>query len=99
MTIIPRTIRAAVRLAVAFTAIPMAAAAQEGSAVRRIGSGVASANPRIGAPATRIAAGYELHPIARGSDPLENPSGPASLFGSLDDGPDPSVGCAVRSKT
>ena len=99
MTIVPRTIRAAVRLAVAFTAIPMAAAAQEGSAVRRIGSGVASANPRIGAPATRIAAGYELHAIARGSDPLENPSGPASLFGSLDDGPDPSVGCAVRSKT
>ena len=87
------------RLAVAFSAIPLAAAAQEGSAAHRIGSGVAAANPREGAPATRIAAGFELRPIAQGSDPLENPSGPARLFGYLDDGPDPSVGCSVRSKT
>ncbi len=99
MTIVPRTIRTAARVAVAFSAVSMAATAQEGSAARRIGSGVAAANPRTGAPETRIAAGYELRPVAQGGDLLENPSGPARLFGYLDDGPDPSVGCSVRSKT
>ena len=41
----------------------------------QIGSGVATANPREGQPNNAIAPAYNLVEVARGSDPLENPSG------------------------
>ena len=56
----------------------------DGSAFKTI-TGVTSANPREGVQPNVIAPGYALEPIAKGTDPLENPSGVITRFGMLSD--------------
>jgi len=46
---------------------------------------VPHAKPDSGHPRTTIAPGYSLKVVARGSDPLENPSGTITTFGRLSD--------------
>jgi hypothetical protein len=48
-------------------------------------TGVPSANPAEGVQPTTVGAGLALAPIARGTDPLENPSGVITHFGLLSD--------------
>jgi uncharacterized protein DUF839 len=50
-----------------------------------IAPGLADANPRVGTQPTRIVDGFALVAVARGSDPLENPSGIITSYGFLDD--------------
>src|SRR5215467_2993362 len=45
------------------------------------------ANPRAGHPDNQVAKGFTLVKIAEGSDPLENPSGVITNFGTLNDFP------------
>ena len=54
-------------------------------AVAQIPSGVPTANPRAGAPLTKVADGYMQIPLAQGNDPLENPVGIFKRYGYLDD--------------
>ncbi len=51
-----------------------------------ISSGVPSANLRVSSPANVIADGFGLVRLARGTDPLENPSGSITSYGYLADG-------------
>jgi len=51
-----------------------------------LGGGVPAANPHVGTPANILPDGFTLEEIARGSDPLENPSGLITKFGLLSDG-------------
>lgn len=55
-------------------------------AQKGIGVGLSSANPRSGVQPTRIAPGYQISPIAEGSEPLENPSAKITKFGLLANG-------------
>jgi hypothetical protein len=64
-------------------------AADEG--IGKIKNSVPSANQRTGHPATVISRGFALKPIARGTDPLENPSGVITNFGLLNDFPPQTV--------
>src|SRR5262244_2241870 len=48
---------------------------------------VSNANPRSGHPDTQLAKGFSLVKVAEGSDPIENPSGVITNFGSLNDFP------------
>src|SRR6185369_14072633 len=57
-----------------------------GQGIGPITTQVASANQRVGHPATKIASGFQLKVLANGSNPLENPSGPITNFGLLSDG-------------
>ena len=61
------------------------------SGIGPITTAVANANPRQGHPSTRIAAGYGLKVVARGSQALENPSGVITQFGFLNDFPPQTV--------
>src|SRR5262249_17755049 len=54
--------------------------------VGRIEGGVPAANPATGSPATNIDPDFKTRVIARGNDPLENPSGVFIKFGVLSDG-------------
>src|SRR5947207_9551630 len=47
--------------------------------------GVPHANHRVGHPPNRILAGFHLHRLAAGANPLENPSGPITTYGYLND--------------
>jgi hypothetical protein len=53
----------------------------------RADAGVESANHRSGHPATKLADGFALRELVKGSDPLENPSGPITRYGQLADSP------------
>jgi hypothetical protein len=60
-------------------------------AIGQIGIGAIShsvphANQRVGTPPTAIAKGFKFTTLARGTDPLENPSAKISQFGLLTDG-------------
>jgi hypothetical protein len=61
------------------------ALAATGIAVAQIGSGVPNAQPRVDSPPNVIADGYQLHTVAQGTDPLENPSGVYTSYGYLND--------------
>src|SRR5262249_27444435 len=63
------------------------AACLTSAATADITVGVPSANPRSGHPGNIVAPGFSLKVIARGSDPLENPSGVITTFGYLNDAP------------
>ena len=52
-------------------------------------TGVPTANKREGTTANVIAPGFQLVPLVRGSDKLENPSGVITNFGVLNDFPSP----------
>ncbi len=49
-------------------------------------SGVPNANPAEGAPPTVLSPDFSAFVVAKGSDPLENPSGPITAYGQLSDG-------------
>ena len=51
-----------------------------------ITTSVPNAKPRLGAPATVIAAGFTLKTVVTGRAALENPSGVITNFGFLSDG-------------
>ena len=51
-----------------------------------VDGGVPAANPRVGHPDNILPDGFTLQEIARGTDPLENPSGVITKFGLLSDG-------------
>src|SRR5262245_45439203 len=48
-------------------------------------AGLSSANPAQGVEPTRISPGLILAPLAKGTDPIENPSGVITRFGLLSD--------------
>jgi hypothetical protein len=52
-----------------------------------ITTGVPTANPKSGTPATVVAPGFALNPIVTGTDPIENPSGVITTYGYLNNGP------------
>ena len=54
-----------------------------------ITTGVPTANKREGTSANIIAPGFQLVPLVRGTDKLENPSGVITTFGFLNDFPSP----------
>jgi hypothetical protein len=58
---------------------------------RDLFTGVSFANARAGHPKTRIASGFSLRQLARGKDPLENPSGVITSYGNLNDFPPQTV--------
>ena len=60
-----------------------------GVAVAQISSGVPSAQPATGAPANLLASGFGLHVVARGVDPLENPTSIYTTYGYLEDNAEP----------
>ena len=60
-----------------------------GVAVAQISSGVPSPNPATGAPANLLATGFGTHVVARGVDPLENPSSIYTTYGYLEDNAEP----------
>jgi hypothetical protein len=60
-----------------------------GVAYAQISSGVPSAQPATGAPANLLAGGFGLHVVARGVDPLENPSSIYTTYGYLEDNAEP----------
>src|SRR5262245_26170478 len=57
------------------------------AAVAQIANGVPSANPRAGSPVNIVATGYFQKAVEYGTDPLENPSGPITRYGYLNDQP------------
>jgi hypothetical protein len=57
-----------------------------GQGIGPITTQVPNANQRVGHPATKIASGFQTKILAKGSDPLENPSGLITNFGLLSDG-------------
>jgi len=60
-----------------------------GIAYAQISSGVPSPNPAKGSTANLLAGGFGLDVIARGSDPLENPTSIYTTYGYLEDNEDP----------
>lgn len=60
-----------------------------GIAYAQISSGVASPNPAKGAPANLLASGFGLDVVARGIDPLENPTSIYTTYGYLEDNEEP----------
>lgn len=48
-----------------------------------ITTGVKFAKKRVGHPGTTIASGFKLKQIVTGTNPIENPSGPITTFGTL----------------
>jgi hypothetical protein len=60
-----------------------------GVAVAQISSSVPSPNPATGAPANLLASGFGLHVVARGVDPLENPTSIYTTYGYLEDNAEP----------
>jgi len=60
--------------------------AQAGDGIGQIKSGVPSANMKVGTPSNVIDSDFQLNEIARGTDPLENPSGLITNFGMLSNG-------------
>jgi len=81
-----RSLALAVGFAVAasLALAPSQRAEADGSAYKSI-SGLTSANPKEGVQPTLISPGLALEVIARGTDPLENPSGAITHFGLLSD--------------
>jgi len=71
-------------LVVCSTAIAFAIGGARGAI--HIDSGVAAANPRSGSPANIVADRFSLALLAQGTDPLENPSGVITTYGSLSNG-------------
>jgi hypothetical protein len=57
------------------------------SGIGPITTSVANANPRVGHPASKIAAGFSLKPLVTGFNVLENPSGVITNYGFLNDFP------------
>lgn len=70
-------------------AVALVALLLAGVAVAQISSGVPSANPATGAPTNLLAKGFGLHVVARGVDPLENPSSIYTTYGYLEDNAEP----------
>jgi hypothetical protein len=70
-------------------AVGVAGLAAAAAAVAQIGSGVPAANPAVGTPATLLAGGFTSAVVAKGSDPLENPTGIYQTYGYLADNADP----------
>src|SRR5262245_48030491 len=58
---------------------------------RDLFTGVSSANARSGHPANQVADGFTLRQLARGKDPVENPSGLITTYGNLNDFPPQTV--------
>jgi hypothetical protein len=58
----------------------------------QISSEVPNAQPRSGTQPNVLAAGYTMTELARGTDALENPSGPITHYGHLNDRLDPASG-------
>lgn len=75
----------------AVNSIDSMAWAKNGSSGPQITTGVPAANKREGTPANVIAPGFQLVPLARGTDKLENPSGVITNFGLLNDFPSPAT--------
>src|SRR5262249_50698095 len=71
-------------VAAGLTLAPPPRAEADGSAYKSI-TGLSSANPKEGVQPTLISPGLALQVIARGTDPLENPSGAITHFGLLSD--------------
>ena len=74
-------------ISMAFALAAVVTSAQTG--IGPITSGVPKARKRMAHPPTLIAPQFQLHSVAQGSDPLENPSGVITNFGFLNDFPDP----------
>jgi hypothetical protein len=72
------------RLAVA-AAVSTVALAGGGVAAAQLINGVPDANPREGSPLNILATGYDLSPVAHGTDRLENPIGIYTRYGFLND--------------
>jgi hypothetical protein len=64
-------------------------------ALGQIVGGVPSAQPHVGTQPNLAAGGFSLQAVARGEDPLENPSGVHTTYGYLDDNAD----ALARSRT
>jgi hypothetical protein len=71
------------------TSVALVALLAAGVAVAQISSGVPSPNPATGAPANLLAGGFGLHVVARGVDPLENPTSIYTTYGYLEDNAEP----------
>jgi hypothetical protein len=69
--------------------IAMVVLVATGVALAQISSGVPSAQPDSGSPANLLASGFSFKTVAKGSDPLENPSGVVTTYGYLNDNADP----------
>ena len=65
--------------------------AKNGNSGPQITTGVPAANKREGTSANIIAPGFQLVPLARGADKLENPSGVITNYGLLNDFPSPAT--------
>jgi hypothetical protein len=65
------------------------AAAGSGNTGPQVTTGVPTANKREGTSANILAPGFQLVPLVRGTDKLENPSGIITNFGLLNDFPSP----------
>jgi len=65
------------------------ATAGSGNSGPQITTGVPTTNKREGTSANVIAPGFQLVPLVRGTDKLENPSGVITNFGLLNDFPSP----------
>jgi hypothetical protein len=76
------------KLIVASVAL-VALVAAAGIAYAQISSSVPSPNPAKGAPANLLAGGFGLDVVARGVDPLENPTSIYTTYGYLEDNEDP----------
>jgi uncharacterized protein DUF839 len=73
----------------AWIALAVSPSAADG--IGKVKSPVPFANHRAGHPANVISKGFALQEVARGTDPLENPSGVITLFGLLNDFPPQTV--------
>ena len=69
----------------AWIALAVSPSAADG--IGKVKNSVPNANQRVGHPANVISNGFVLQEIARGTDPLENPSGVITRFGLLNDFP------------
>ena len=71
------------------SAVAVVALLATGVAFAQISSGVPSAQPDSGSPANLLASGFTFKTIAKGADPLENPSPIQTTYGYLNDNADP----------
>ncbi len=83
----PSFLRQSSLVALTATGLMMTAAVAQTVEVTRpsIGGGVPEANPRRDHPPDILPPGFSLRLIAQGADALENPSGPITNFGYLND--------------
>jgi hypothetical protein len=77
------------RKAVIVPAAVLVVALSAGIAIAQITDGVPSPQPAVGTPPNLTAGDFYLNRLAKGKDPLENPTGIYRTYGYLDDNGDP----------